>query len=85
MRKCIYPLKGLKAFYLFALLTILGNTSFSQFISYPVPAEAITRGLDSTLLTVQISFPACTGVSVTVNLGATNAPGVVEYIPGSIN
>lgn len=57
---------------------------FAQFISYPVPSEAVTRGLDSTLLTVQIAFPACTGVSVTVNLGATNSPGVIEYIPGSI-
>lgn len=84
MRKFIYPLKGLKAFFIFAALLILGNSSFSQFISYPVPADAITRGLDSTLLTVQISFPACTGVTVTVNLGATNSPGVVEYIPGSI-
>lgn len=85
MRKIINPLKRLKAFFVLPLMLMVSTVSFGQFISYPVPAEAITRGLDSTLLTVQISFPACTGVTVTVNLGATNTPGIVEYIPGSVN
>ena len=85
MRKFINPLNGLRTLFVSVLLLIIGNTSFAQFISYPVAAEAITRGLDSTLLTVQISFPACTDVTVTVNLGATNSPGVIEYIPGSVN
>jgi hypothetical protein len=64
---------------------LLSSTQlYAQFISYPTPAQALTRGLDSSLLTVQISFPACTNVSVTVNLGATNTPGVIQYIPGSV-
>lgn len=84
MRKIFFSLKGFVAFLLTAMFAIVSNKSTAQFITYPVAAEAITRGLDSTVLTVQISFPACTGVSVTVNLGATNAPGVIEYIPGSI-
>lgn len=83
MRKCTIPLKGLKALFI-SIFMLTVCTSYAQFISYPVPAEAITRGLDSTLLTVQISFPACTNVTVTINLGATNSPGVIEYIPGSV-
>lgn len=77
-------MKGLKTFFISFLLLATSNNLLAQFISYPVPSEAVTRGLDSTLLTVQISFPACTGVNVTINLGATNSPGVIEYIPGSI-
>ncbi len=69
-----------------SVLVLLSSTlTQAQFIVYPVPAEPVTRGFDSTLLTVQISFPACTGATVTVNLGATNNPGTVEYIPGSIS
>ena len=84
MRKRINPFKGLKALFISLLLLSASNSLLAQFISYPTPAKAITRGLDSTLLTVQISFPACTGVTVTINIGATNSPGVIEYIPGSI-
>ncbi len=81
MRKLFIQVKGLTAFF---VLLLFCNTISAQFITYPVPAEPITRGFDSTLLTVQISFPACTNVTVTVNLGATNTPGLVEYIPGSV-
>ncbi|MBL0358080.1 MAG: T9SS type A sorting domain-containing protein [Chitinophagaceae bacterium] len=84
MRKFTIPLKGFRTLTAALLLMILSNAAAAQFITYPVPSQAITRGLDSTLLTVQISFPACTNVSVTVNLGATNAPGLIEYIPGSV-
>jgi hypothetical protein len=57
----------------------------AQIISYPSAAQPITRGLDSTLLTVRIDFPACTNPQVTIHLGASNnAPGVISYIPGSI-
>ncbi|MEN9569051.1 MAG: hypothetical protein RL172_282, partial [Bacteroidota bacterium] len=66
-------------------LQFICKLTIAQTISYPVPAQSVTRGLDSTLLTVQISFPACTGVSVTINLGSTNTPGLVQYIPGSVN
>jgi Secretion system C-terminal sorting domain len=58
----------------------------AQLIRYPSPAAAITRGLDSTALVVRIDFPAgCTNPLVTVNLGATNTPGIVQYIPGSLS
>ncbi len=65
-------------------LLFISNLLTAQFISYPAAAQSITRGLDSTTLTVEISFPVCTGVTVTVNLGANNSPGLIEYIPGSI-
>lgn len=84
MRKFHHSLKGLKTLCAAALLLLLCNAASAQFISYPTPAQSITRGLDSSLLTVQISFPACTNVTVTVNLGATNTPGLIEYIPGSV-
>ncbi len=84
MRKIHFPLKGLAPFFLSLLLLAISSGLSAQFITYPVPSQAITRGLDSTALTVQIAFPACTDVTVTVNLGATNSPGVIEYIPGSI-
>jgi len=84
MRQFIMTLKGSKSISLFLFIMMFGKLATAQFINYPVPSEAVTRGLDSTLLTVQISFPVCTDVQVTINLGATNAPGVVEYIPGSV-
>lgn len=57
----------------------------SQSISYPVAAQPITRGLDSTLLTVRLKFPSgCNTATVTINLGATNSPGSVQYIAASL-
>ncbi len=67
-----------------SLMLLAATASRAQFITYPVPAEPVTRGFDSTLLTVQISFPSCTGVTVRLDLGATNNPGTIEYIPGSV-
>lgn len=55
-----------------------------QVISYPTGAQPITRGFDSTVLTIKIDFPACTSPLVTINLGATYTPGTIEYIPGSL-
>lgn len=47
---------------------------------YPAPAQSLTRGLDTSLLTVEVNFlSACTGNTVTISL----APGV-SYIPGSV-
>lgn len=68
------------------LAFLLGSiNSNAQIISYPAPAQSITRGLDSTLLTIRIDFPACVNPQVTIHLGSTNnAPGIIEYIPGSI-
>jgi hypothetical protein len=57
----------------------------AQLITYSSPAQNVTRGLDSTLLTVRIDFPTTTaGSTVTISLGAAGAPGVIQYIPGSI-
>ncbi len=62
----------------------LKNTSIAQIISYPVSAESITRGLDTTLLTVRIDFPVCTNPIIRIDLGATNSPGLIDYIPNSV-
>jgi Secretion system C-terminal sorting domain len=60
------------------------NASYAQTISYPVFAQSITRGLDSTLLTVRIDFPTCNNPIVNINLGFTENPGIIEYIPSSL-
>lgn len=83
MRNFIVKQNAFKVF-LFMLSLLFSRVATAQFITYPVAAQPITRGLDSTSLTVEISFPACTGVTVRVNLGANNAPGLIEYIPGSV-
>lgn len=47
---------------------------------YPAAAQSLTRGLDTSLLTVEVNFlGACTGNIATITL----APGVT-YIPGSV-
>ena len=84
MQKLSFSKKGLRAFVGIFLMILAFKNSSAQFISYPVPAQSLTIGLDSTALTVQISFPVCTDVKITINLGAINAPGLIEYIPGSI-
>lgn len=84
--KKILPIVNYKS----ALLLLISFISLiglkAQLITYPIGsgAQAITRGLDSTLLTVRIDFPNCTNPVVTINLGATNSPGIIEYIPGSV-
>jgi hypothetical protein len=84
MRNPIPVQKAFRALLFTLCLLFISRLSTAQFISYPVAAQTITRGLDSTTLTVEISFPTCTGVTVTANLGANNAPGLIQYIPGSI-
>jgi Secretion system C-terminal sorting domain len=76
----------IKKYFVLFIVTIffIRNPSTAQIISYPVTAESITRGLDTTLLTVRIDFPVCTNPFVRIDLGATNTPGVIEYIPSSI-
>ncbi len=56
----------------------------AQVITYSTPAQSITRGLDSTLLTVRIDFPNCNNLTIATQLGATNAPGLIQYIPGTV-
>jgi len=74
----------LKNICLLWLLLAGGIYANAQVISYPTAAQSISRGLDSSLLTIKIDFPACTGVKIRVNLGAINSPGSIEYIPGSV-
>lgn len=62
------------------LVFSLGRAGAQVSISYPVAAQQLTRGLDTSLLTVNLGFGgACTGVNVAVGL-----PSGVEYIPGSV-
>ena len=70
------------------LLTILSFFLFPQLLRaqitittpYPVAAQSLTRGLDTSLLTVQVNFlSACTGNVVTIGL-----PSGVTYIGGSV-
>lgn len=73
-------------FFLPLLLGFLTSVS-GQVISYPVgkEAEAISRGLDETWLTVKIDFTGtCNSSNVQILLGESGAPGEIRYIPGSL-
>jgi Secretion system C-terminal sorting domain len=63
---------------------LMSFISRGQSISYPTAAQSISRGLDSSLLTVRIDFTTCSNPLVTINLGYINAPGIIQYIPNSI-
>jgi hypothetical protein len=73
-----------KILFLFCFSLVAIKASYAQTISYPVFAQSITRGLDSTLLTVRIDFPACNNPVIKMNLGYTGNPGIIEYIPSSL-
>ncbi len=73
-----------KLLFLICLSLVAFTNSFAQTISYPVFSQGITRGLDSTLLTVRIDFPNCNNPEVKMKLGFTDNPGLVEYIPSSL-
>jgi Secretion system C-terminal sorting domain len=69
----------------FLLIVIFGGRKLhSQVISYSIPAQSITRGLDTTSLTVRVDFPNCNNSTISVVLGATNTPGLIQYIPGTV-
>jgi Secretion system C-terminal sorting domain len=71
---------------LFMILGLfIGCSINAQTISYPRPCEAVTRGLDSTFLIVRIDFPTSINNFVTINLGSTNSPGLVQYVAGSVS
>ena len=78
-------MKKILLFQLFFLLLGLKTNAQSSFITYPTASQAITRGLDSTYLTVQIAFPsACTNVNITIKLtGSSTNAGLITYIPNS--
>jgi hypothetical protein len=73
-----------KILFLFCFSIIAFTASYAQTISYPVFAQSITRGLDSSLLTVRIDFPACNNPIVNIKLGYTENAEIIEYIPSSI-
>ncbi|MEQ1554856.1 MAG: hypothetical protein ABL929_11785, partial [Ferruginibacter sp.] len=81
----IYFKKTSRIFLMFFLIVFTSYYCNAQ-ITYPTPAQAVTRGFgENSLLTVRIVFPsACANPVVTINLGTTNAPGFIEYMPGSI-
>jgi len=65
-----------------SVLIQLGEFTQAQILTpnYPTPAEAVTRGYDQSLLTVQIGFTsACTDDTVTIQL-----PESVSYVAGSV-
>jgi len=69
-------------YFLFIFLTMLTFSASSQILkpNYPVAAQSLTRGLDTSLLTVQIGFTSmCTEDTVTVQL-----PEGISYIAGSV-
>jgi hypothetical protein len=57
----------------------------AQIVAYPLASQTLIRGYGNSLLSVKIDFPTCTDLKVTINLGATNSPGIIEYVPSSIN
>jgi len=61
-------------------------STWSQVISYPSPAEDLTRGYGSGYLTVRVDFVAtCSATpTISVQLGATNSVGTVTYVAGSL-
>ncbi len=75
-----------KIFLFFFLLGFI--PALGQSISYPSgkEAEAITRGLGDSWLTVRVDFTdACAaGSNLQLLLGASGAPGEIEYIAGSL-
>ena len=74
-----------KGFYLLVMFFLLFRVNTTaQIISYPVVAETLIRGYSNAKLTVKIDFPVCANLRVTINLGATNSPGIIQYVPGSL-
>jgi hypothetical protein len=63
-----------------ALIVSRQYAAAQPLISYPIPAQSLTRGLDTSILTVDIGFPnACTGINVAIGM-----PQGITYIPGSV-
>ncbi|MGB4205890.1 MAG: hypothetical protein WBJ84_09780, partial [Bacteroidales bacterium] len=81
-------MRSIRIFTLLFLAFTGAWTAIAQSITYPdaAPAENLTRGLGEGLLTVHVDFTSDCGTTatVTLELGATNDPGTVEYIIGSV-
>ncbi len=74
----------MKPFVLFTLIVVLCLPLRGQIVSYPVAGQDIHRGLDKSKLTVKVDFTTCSNVKIKINLGATNTPGVISYVTGSV-
>ena len=83
-----YWVVGLRHFIKFPVLIMLlllrsslSRAQITVTTPYPVAAQQLTRGLDSSLLTVEVNFlSACTGNVCTITL-----PGGVTYVAGSVS
>lgn len=77
---------SMKKNYTFLLLLLLlvfaGSAVNAQVsITYPAQAKSLTRGLNDSVLTVNVGFTAaCSGTTVTVSL-----PPSVMYVPGTVS
>lgn len=79
MQSPTYSMSGLRCLLAVMLLLVVSYTK-AQTITYPSGAQPLTRGMGSSLLTVNVAFPnACTGVNVEIRL-----PNGVEYVTGSV-
>ncbi len=68
-----------------AFLLLMTHFANGQ-ITYPTPAAPVSRGLESSLLTIKVVLPATgTDIRLKVDLGATNNPGRIEYVANSVN
>jgi hypothetical protein len=72
----------MKKYFIFLTLVLLSFNRIlnAQIISYPVAAQPITRGYDTSLLTIKLTFPtSCNATRVLINF-----PTSVRYIAGSV-
>ncbi|WP_118976328.1 hypothetical protein [Taibaiella koreensis] len=77
-RTCVSFNSSLLVCVLFLLLSLAARAQI--FITYPTPAQGLTRQLDSSLLTVNVAFAAaCNNAAVNIRF-----PAGVNYIPGSV-
>lgn len=81
----VLNLKKMRKLYilLLVMLSMVGgflNAQITITTPYPVAAQPITRGLDTSLLTVEVQFTAaCANTTTTITL-----PSSVSYVPGSV-
>ncbi|WP_414617423.1 T9SS type A sorting domain-containing protein [Dyadobacter sp. 32] len=67
-------------FFLAVMMLLVVSFSHAQTITYPSAAQPLTRGMGSSLLSVNVGFTAaCTGVNVEIPL-----PAGVSYVSGSV-
>ncbi len=79
MQSPTYSMSGLRCLLAVMLLLVVSYTK-AQTITYPSGAQPLTRGMGSSLLSVNVGFTAaCTAVNVEIPL-----PAGVSYVSGSV-